>query len=110
MSITYEDPPCQVEEILEFTLNFKNLQNFLGSLVNNNKEFLSKIANLTTRMEEVDKLNSDLMEQNNRLAKCEEKNIAAEVNIDNHQRKIYDLEGKIDNNCLVNLKKIIKIL
>lgn len=98
MSITFEDPPCQLSEILEFTFNFKNLQNFLSSLVNNNREFLLKIERLSNKIEEIDSMRGDLKETNFRIKNCEQKNQIFEYSLDNHQRKIIDLESKFEDN------------
>lgn len=100
-TITYEDPPCQLDELMQFTFNYKNMQNYLTSIVNNNREFYLKIVSLTNRLEELDVFRVDLEETNSRIKRCEEKFQQVDNTIHNHQRKLIDLESKAENNFMV---------
>lgn len=99
MSIVYEEPPCKIEDVL--TLNFSNLQNFLGSLVNNNKEFYDKISYLTNKIQELDSIKEEVTDTKCRLNKCESKFTSIETTLENHQFKLIDLETKSQNNNIV---------
>jgi hypothetical protein len=106
MSITYEDPPCNLDEIMELSFNFKNLQNFLKSIVNNNKEFFLKIADISTKLDEIGIINNTLKETNIRLEQCESKFHLVDGSFLNHQSKLIELESKICKNSNVRKKFI----
>lgn len=103
-TIIYEDPPCKTEEILNLNINFINLQNYLNSLVKNDKEFYSTIVSLSNKVTEIDTLKSELKDINHRIIRFEEKAKAAEITNENIQKKLIELENRLEYNIDVKQK------
>jgi chromosome segregation ATPase len=106
--LIYDEPPCKIEDILNINISYINLQNFLNSLVNNDKEFYSKIDILSNKINELDDLNMDLKLSNNRIKYLEEKANSLESTLENHQKKILELEERLEVNYKVNKNIFIK--
>lgn len=95
MAFVYEEPPCSIDDILQLNFSFGNLQKYLGSLVNNNKEFFLKISDIFLRLEEIDKIKQDLKDVSYRTTSCEERLNETDQALNIHNQRISDEEARL---------------
>jgi len=120
MDLVYEEPPCNLEEILQLSFSFINLQKFLNSISNNNKEFYLKISDIYSRLNEMDDIKSEVSNLSNKLDICVNKFSEIENQILVQQQKFTDIDLKlaIQSNVkkssnlfiIINKKRIILII
>ncbi len=86
MAFVYEDPPCTLEEILHLSFSFDNLQKFLNTITNNNREFFLKISDIFLRLDQIDILKNDINKLSGRISNNEQNIISLDRNIDAHKK------------------------
>ena len=102
-TLTYIEPPCNTEEL--FAINFTNLQNFLNSLVNNDKELYSNLSIHENRLNELDLLRAEIKEQNERLHQCEKKLKSTDLILERNNQGDQETIDKLNYHIEVNKKK-----
>jgi len=95
MALVYEEAPCNLEEILQLSFSFVNLQKFLMAMSNNNKEFFMKISDIYSKLDILEVIKTDLKVISYKVTDCEEKLKSNDEKLFQHNHKLSDLDIKL---------------
>lgn len=95
MSFAYEEPPCTLEEILQLSFSFVNLQKFLMSITNNNKEFFMKISDIYSKLDILEEIKTDLKVISYKVTDCEDKLKSNDETLISHTHKLADIDVNV---------------
>ena len=102
-TLEYKEPPCNTEEL--FNINFyTNLQNFLNSLVDNDKELYSSINNHAEKLNEMDLLKEQQKETAEKLEEVSAKLNSTIFGLRENAEADQELTDKLNFNIEVNNK------
>lgn len=89
------NPPCKVEEVISFSLQFDNLQKYLAYITKSNSILIEKINDFHTKMSEFDQIKTRFDELDLKMETYSKKFDDVENSISAHQNKIMEAESKI---------------
>jgi len=95
MELVFEDPPCQIDDVIRLSYSFDNLHKFLNFLVFNDKESFTQINEINVKIKEIDILRTNIEEVTSRVGKCESRFSDIETTINSFFLKFNDLDTKI---------------
>lgn len=95
MELIFEEPPCEIDDVIRFSYSFENLHKFLNFLVLNSKESFTKLHDVKIKLREIDDLKSNLDDVTIRVFKCEGRFTEIENTVNSFFKKFNDLDGKI---------------
>jgi len=95
MELVFEDPPCQIDDVIKLSYSFDNLHKFLNFLVLKDKESFIKLNNLGIKILEIDDLRTNLDDVTFRVTKSEGKFTEIESSINSFFQKFNELDNKI---------------
>lgn len=95
MELVFEDPPCQIDDVIKISYSLENLHKFLNFLVLNDKESFTKLHDVKIKLSEIDELKKNLDDIIIRVFKCEGRFTEIENTINSFFKKFSDLDTKI---------------
>ena len=85
MSLKILDQPCKIEEVFSLTFSVENLHKYLDFLINNDKEFVYSLNELS---KEVSGKADDLDDIKARVNRCEDKLYAVDDKFNENERNL----------------------
>jgi hypothetical protein len=99
------EPPCKIDDVIKLNFTFDNLHKFLNFLLLNDKDYFSKIQDLTFKMQVVNNMEEDLKTAKESIEKFESKFVSLDQTIFNFFQKFNELESKLLSTGLVKFNK-----
>jgi hypothetical protein len=103
----FMEAPCKIDEVITMNYSFDNLHKFLNFLLLNDKDYFQKLQNIRVKLLEMDELNDNLTQANEKLRDFDLKFTQVENTLMSFHNKFFELDSKI---TIVTSVKKIKIL
>jgi hypothetical protein len=107
MESEFEDPPCNIDDVIKLSYSFDNLYKFLNFLLIKDRESFSKLRDVNIKILEIDDIKVYLEEVTNRVHICEGRFSEIDTTIKSFFEKFKELDNKIVTAISVNINFIL---